>query len=116
MANLGMTGPYELTKENIDNNVTRTSAGNYALTNSVVNGKFVVEYVGRSDSDVNARLKTWVGKYKHFKFTYASSPMNAFERECRNYHEFGESKSLNNSIHPDRPENTNWKCPLCDLY
>jgi len=62
------------------------------------------------------RLKKWVGSYKEFKFSCASSPKAAFEKECKNYHDFGGSGSLDNKIHPDRPKNSSWQCPYCDNF
>ncbi len=112
-----MHGSYTLTREKIDEVVTRTSAGNYAL-GQVRNSTFHVRYVGRSDSDVNDRLKKWVGKprYPRFKFSYATSAKAAFEKECRNYHDFGETAKLDNDQHPERPAGTNWECPVCDIF
>jgi hypothetical protein len=60
MASLYMRGCYPLTDEEIDEEVTRVSPGNYAL-GYVDDGRFVVFYVGRSDSDVNHRLHSWIG-------------------------------------------------------
>ncbi len=117
MASLNMNGPYLLTKSNIDDEVTRTSAGNYALGYVNEEKTFIVQYVGRADSDVNARLKQHIGeKYKQFKYSYATSPKAAFEKECQNYHDFSDSKRLDNKIHPDRPQNSSWKCPCCDIF
>ena len=117
MANLNMNGPYFFNKDKVDEVVTRTSAGNYALGYVNDENAFIVQYVGRADIDVNTRLKQHIGEpYKRFKFSYASSPKVAFEKECRNYHDFGESKKLNNKIHPDRPQNSSWKCPSCTIY
>jgi len=114
MASLDMNGPYPLTDNEIDRRVTRTSPGNYGLGYTKDDGTFIVEYVGRSDDDVNSRLHDWTGKkYKQFKYSYANSPKEAFEKECRNYHDFGSSEKLDNDIHPDRPNGTNWKCPVC---
>jgi hypothetical protein len=117
MPSLDMEGPYALTKAKIDEAVTPTSAGNYALGYTNDKGTFIVEYVGRSDSDVNAELKSKVGtKYKQFKFSYATSPKAAFEKECRNYHDFGGKDKLDNDIHPARPAGTDWKCPVCKIF
>jgi hypothetical protein len=55
---LGLCLP--LTDATIDRAVTRTAPGNYAL-GYVEGGEFVPFYVGRADSDVNARLHAWVG-------------------------------------------------------
>ena len=114
---LDMEGAYELTNDSIDAHVTRTSCGNYALGHDTPS-QFTVSYVGRSDDDVNFRLKQWVGKkssYTHFKFSYATSPKAAFEKECKNYHDFGGSEKLDNEKHPERADGTDWKCPVCGL-
>lgn len=115
MAKLNMNGSYELSNEKIDQNVIKTSAGNYALGHTK-DSSFIVKYVGRSDDDLNKRLKDWVGDYKQFKYSYATSPKAAFEKECRNYHDFGENKKLDNEYHPDRPDGSTWKCPVCDVF
>ena len=115
MASLGMEGPFNLTKDEIDKRVTKMSPGNYGL-GRVLNKTFYVSYVGRADIDVNKRLKSWVEEYKNFKFSFATSPKAAFEKECHNYHDFGESQELDNDKHPQRPDNTNWKCPICDIF
>lgn len=115
MATLGMNGPYPLTDKKIDEVVTKTSAGNYAL-GYTKESVFYVKYIGRSDNDLNMRLKNWVGKYTEFKFSYATSPKAAFDKECNNFHDFGETDKLDNTIHPDRPNNSGWKCPQCDIF
>jgi hypothetical protein len=57
---LEMSGSYPLSDEAIDEALTRTSPGNYAL--GYMDGDtFRVFYVGRSDSDVRKRLHEWVG-------------------------------------------------------
>lgn len=117
MTKLEMQGPFLLSVGRISETVTKTSAGNYALGYVDDEKVFRVKYVGRSDSDVAARLRKHVGeKYKLFKYSYATSPKAAFEKECRNYHDFGESRLLDNDIHPDRPKGANWKCPCCNHY
>jgi hypothetical protein len=115
VASLDMSESYELTNQKIDEVVTRTSPGNYAL-GYVSNLTFHVRYVGRSDTDLNSRLKKWVNnsQYKRFKFSYATSPKAAFDKECKNYHDFGGDKGeLDNDEHPQRPEGADWKCPVC---
>jgi|SRR5690554_2076317 len=117
MASLGMNGPYDLTNQKIDAVITNKSAGNYALGYVNEDKTFIVQYVGRSDSDLNGRLKTWVGKeYKSFKYAYATSPKAAFTKECENYHDFGGKDKLDNKSHPDRPNGSGWKCPKCDIF
>lgn len=115
MESLGMEGSYKLDEDTIDEKVTLTSAGNYALGRKNEDGTFLIGYVGRSDDDVNGRLKNWVGKTKSplFKFSYASSVEEAFEKECNNYHDFNPP---GNTSHPARPEGKDWKCPKCDNF
>jgi hypothetical protein len=66
VGSLEMKGSYPLSHEAIDDAVTRTSAGNYAL--GYMDGDvFVVFYVGRSDSDVKRILHDWVGVPSRYK-------------------------------------------------
>jgi hypothetical protein len=125
MGSLNMNGPYDLNNESISINVSKAGGGNYALGIVDVNtDNFHVTYVGRSDSDVKDRLlqhlsesKDTVSKFElkntSFKYSYASSPKEAFEKECYNYHDFVRSKKLSNKAHPEKPEGLNWKCPIC---
>ena len=102
MASLNMNGSYTLSNDEIDRVVTKTSIGNYALGYSK-DSSFYIKYVGRSDDNVNGRLKDWVGHYKEFKFSYASSAQEAYEKELKNYNDFGGSKKLDNKIAPAKP-------------
>ncbi|WP_334159299.1 hypothetical protein [Oryzomicrobium sp.] len=116
MVSLNMQGPFDLTNEEIDNKVTRVSAGNYALGTVKSDGAFYVSYVGRSDSDLNARLKQHIDKHPKFKYSYATSPEAAFNKECTNFHDFGGAEKLQNDIHPDRPDNMEFECPVCNIF
>lgn len=112
MPSSGLNGPYALTTEKIDEVVTKKSPGAYALGYSK-EGTFYIDRVGRSDKDVNDRLKDYADEYKQFKYGYYSSAKAAFEKECQLYHDF---KPKDNTIHPDRPEGTDYDCPVdgCD--
>ena len=67
---LEMSGSYPLSDAAIDEALTQTSPGNYAL--GYMDGDtFNVFYVGRSDSDVRRRLHDWVGMPSG-RETYAS--------------------------------------------
>lgn len=117
MKSLDMNGPFLFTTEGIDDNVTETSLGNYALGYVDNKSTFIVQYVGRSDTDVAAEIKIYLSEdYKRFKYSYATSPKAAFEKECKNYHDFGGKEKLRNKIHPARPDDTNWECPNCDVF
>jgi hypothetical protein len=87
MASSGLKGSFALTDEKIDEEVTKTSPGAYAL-GYTSDETFHIKYVGRSDSDVNDRLHDWAGKYKRFKYDYFGSAKAAFEKECNLYHDF----------------------------
>ena len=146
LGSLQMSGSYPLTEQAIDEALTRTSPGNYAL-GYMDRGTFIVSYVGRSDSDVKQRLHEWVGapsdferyapstkapwgvrqlrlsplatpflgrvgscadtSYTRFAYSYAPSADAAFEKECRNYEDFGCSNGLDNRARPVAPE------PVC---
>lgn len=115
MASLGMgSSVYKFSKQEVNKVITKTGPGNYALGYLNANGRLRVCYVGRSDHNVASRIQDHLEKgYTHFKFCYATSSWDAYKRECENYHDFGESDDLDNDIHPDRPDGTNWKCPCC---
>ena len=118
MASLGMGKSYDFDRDTINSVITRKCCGNYAL-GYLNDNTFIVEYVGRADSDVKARVLQHIDEdYERFKFSYATSPKDAFEKECKNYHDFGgDEGKLDNKIHPDRPSNSkNWKCPCCDNF
>ncbi len=141
MGSLEMSGSYPLTDAAIDEMLTRTSPGNYAL--GYLDGDtFMVFYVGRSDSDLRHRLHDWVGapsgydryapstqaawavhrrgltpldvpargrvgvevdsRYTRFAYSYAPSAEAAFEKEWRNYDDFGGSDALDNAVPPSR--------------
>lgn len=114
MPSLEMKGPYELNRETIDRVITSVTPGNYAIGYRKDSGGFVVRYVGRADADINEELKqqpaddgTW------FKWSPADSMKSAYDKHCRNFHEFGEDMGLENEEHPEPPNGTNWRCVFC---
>lgn len=119
MASLGMGKTcYRFNRDEINTVITRKCCGNYAL-GYIDDDTFIVKYVGRADLDVRERLLQHINEdYESFKFSYATSPKDAFEKECKNYHDFnGDEGKLDNKIHPDRPSNSkNWKCPCCNNF
>ncbi len=117
MPSLGMKGPYRLIPNHVDRLIPQVHPGNFAIGYVKESGAFVVRLVGRADSDLNRTLKqvdsdglTW------FKWSYAPSEKVAFDKECRVYHDFGENSRLENDDHPEPPTDTNWKCPICDIF
>jgi hypothetical protein len=112
MPSTNLHGPHDLEANTIDNVVRGIGPGAYALGRDTPKS-FIVEYVGRSDTDLSDRLKRWVGKkYPHFKYGFFPSAKDAFLKECNLFHDFGET-SLDNKVHPGRSEGSNWICPRC---
>ena len=118
MASLGMLGPFALTDIDVNKRVPENVMGNYAFGYiDKEDGAFVVFYVGRSDFDLKKEIKQQMRNdcakgCTHFMFSIAKSKKEAFEKECRNYHDFGECDCLNNDIHPAKPAGTEYKCPV----
>lgn len=110
-----MYGPFVYTQEEIDRIIPMNIIGNYALGYLSEDGKiFYVSYIGRSDSDLHQRISHSLGKYTHFKVSQASSILQAYQKECKNWHDFGgEEGKLDNKIHPDKPDNLMAFCPIC---
>lgn len=106
----GLFGPHSLTESTIDLVVQGTGPGAYALGEQNASGGLSVQYVGRSDVDLNGRLKDWVGSYKHFKYAFYPTPDVAYQKECRLYHDFGTSA---NQVHPARPQGSAARCAVC---
>ena len=115
MPSLNMKGPYSLDAKTVDANIFKESIGNYALGTIDQEGQFVVKYVGRSDADLRERIKDHLDDYPCFKFSYADDAVQAYQKECINYHDFsGDHNRLDNVIHPDKPEGrSDLKCPRC---
>jgi hypothetical protein len=83
MGPLGMSGSYPLDDGAIDEMVSRTSPGNYAL-GYMDGATFTVFYVGRSDSDVRRRLHEWVGTASRYE-RYAPPTRAAWGSRPRGY-------------------------------
>ena len=109
----GLYGPYPLRQDTIKELVIFASPGTYVLGNSDAGG-FHARCVGRSDFDVAARIRGFVGFYSEFKFAYCDTARTAFEGECRLYHEF--AGTLDNGLHPARQAASDWRCPYCGIF
>lgn len=114
MKTLDMDGPFDYNQETINKIVPEGVIGNYAL-GYVEGNTFIVQYVGRADKDLRERLPHSIGKYSHFMASRANSPMEAYHKECSNWHDFGgEEGYLDNKIHPDIPNGEKLAfCPIC---
>ena len=118
MASLDMLGPFALTDNEVSKRVSENVMGNYAFGYMDKEyGAFVVCYVGRSDSDLKKEIKQQMRTDRakgctHFKYSIAKSVKESFEKECRNYHDFGGNTKLHNKNHPDKPDGTEYECPV----
>lgn len=117
MASLDMLGPFALTDNEVNKRVSENVMGNYAFGYIDKKSAFRVCYVGRSDSDLKKEIKQQMKTDRakgctHFKFSTAKSKKEAFEKECRNYHDFGGNTKLHNKNHPDKPDGTEYECPV----
>ncbi len=54
---IGMKSSYALIAKSVDSEITKISAGNFALGFESKTGLFVVQYYGRSDTDLNHEIK-----------------------------------------------------------
>ncbi|PIP12472.1 MAG: hypothetical protein COT45_03235 [bacterium (Candidatus Stahlbacteria) CG08_land_8_20_14_0_20_40_26] len=99
-----LTGPYPI--NDVDLYVTRTSPGIYILSRD---GR-TAAYVGRSDTDVASRIKQSSSEgYAYFWFEHATSPRDAYYKECEYYHKYNPPDNTN---HPAVPSGTYWRCPI----
>jgi hypothetical protein len=115
MPSLNMEGPYPLTEQFINAHIINEAIGNYAL-GIAHNRQFAVQYVGRSDTDLKRRLAEHIGEpYTYFMFSYAENVVQAYQKECVNYHDYVDpGYRLDNEIHPDKPEGrSDLRCPRC---
>lgn len=130
MNSLDMDGPFKLDAPTVRQTVRGGLPGNFALGRLDGEKRFAVQYVGRHDADVldglMKALRAGVGKpgltarlFGHdrsanaFKFSYAADQRAAFEKQCRNYHDFNASGQLENSTHPAAPSGSGLTCPSC---
>jgi hypothetical protein len=99
-----------LTAVEVDRLIATKVPGTYLLSRGRnVAGSWIVHYVGRSDDDLNHRLKQHIGRYTMFGYHPTTSAKEAFELECTWYHEF---KPVDNVNHPAVPVGTSWRCPV----
>ena len=111
MPETGMGDSNPLNEAKIDEKVSPKKIGTYCLGYRSNETTFHPKYVGRSDTDLNKRLKDWVGEYKRFKFMYHTTIKQAYEKECHLYHDWKDH--IDNDVHPATPEGTDYTCPVC---
>ena len=122
-----LIGPFALNKKVIEQRMILPLSGVYVLSRY----GSTAHYVGRSDTNVRAKLLSHVGstyssygfgsqlidylfpEYTEFWYDYAILSRDAYRKECTLYHQYGEASSLDNLIHPQRPLGDFWGCPVC---
>ena len=89
--------------------------GNYRI-GVIVDGSFNVCYIGRAtDQTLQARLlqhTEYLNDVYFFDFNSVTTDEEAIERECIDFHSFGEKEWLDNEYHPSLPEGE--ECPWDD--
>ena len=68
------TQVHALDEAEIDRFVSRGTAGRFALGYRDARGAFRVQYVGYAPIDLNAELKSRIGKSKYFRFRVGPIP------------------------------------------
>ncbi|MBZ5524208.1 MAG: hypothetical protein LAP21_18385, partial [Acidobacteriia bacterium] len=107
----GLFGPHSLTSTGVAAAMKGTTGpGAYALGKLGDDGLFYINYVGRSDDDLAGRLQDHTPEYyPQFMYAFYQSMKDAFDKECHLYHAF---KPRDNKVHPARPTNAMWACPV----
>jgi len=110
MFEAGLEGRFELTAASIDEHAPANAPGVFALSDAAAaDGASAIKYVGRSDNDVAAALKSWIGRYRYFGFVYCLNAARAYAKECELFHQF---HPTDNSAHPLKSDSTS-KCSRC---
>lgn len=110
MTETRLEGPHRLIVDDIDAAIVSRSAGTFAIGHLDHKGRFVVQYVGRSDNDLRTQLRAKIGAEPYFKHRCFETAREAFEKECELFHAF---QPPGNFLHPERPPGSDWKCPHC---
>ena len=114
-----MQGPFPLLRSVILPAVANAPCGNYRLSKSDLGETFVVDYVGRSDTQLAERIADHINEneYKTFVFCAKLTPGSAYRQECSDFHDFGGDIGLleNDPVlgHPHAPEGESLQCPVC---
>jgi hypothetical protein len=105
-----LRGPYRLASAVIGIFVPAGMAGVYLL-GALSQGKLhPVDAVGRAERDLADTLMGLIGSNSGFMFAPASSPPEAFEMECRVFHD---NMLSGRRPHPMAPPDTPLVCPVC---
>lgn len=110
MPTTGLAGPFPLHHETIRKVVGEASCGVFVIGSVGRDGKFHIDRVGRSDTDLRQELFDCLGTDSHFKFATFASPVEAFRTECAIFHEFRPPMPI---MHPEPPAGQFVRCQHC---
>ncbi len=101
-----------LTRERVKQVVSAEQPGFYRL-GYVINGRFLTNYIGRSDNCLRKRLLSHVYDrwQSHFVARPTETAAKAYRLECLFYHL--QQPYIRNEIHPAQPDEVSTKCPYC---
>lgn len=108
-----LNGPFDLTYDSIHAVVPPAGNAVYALGYVDRASLFRVQRVGRVNGDLRGQLRELIGAGNKFKFKATPTDKEAFELECRLYHQFNPSSNIS---HPERPRGSGFRCPCCLQY
>ena len=109
---LARSQSYALTTSSVAETVTQTVPGVFILGQSI-EGTFHVKYVGWDAEDVAGAIKFQVGLFNRYKYEYAVTAEEAFEKACILYHMFLPAR---NKAHPEWHGHSDVECPMCDMF
>ncbi|MEO0073352.1 MAG: hypothetical protein ABIK43_01655 [candidate division WOR-3 bacterium] len=104
-----MRGPYLLRPLQVDISVPGRVGGVYCLAKNPRR----VEVVARTESNLREAIKSHWNKYEFFWYEPAVSPRDAYVNQCYVYHRYADKGELTDVSHPQPPEKTDVKCPVC---
>lgn len=105
-----LSGPFKLTSSNLAIQVRGAVPGAFVLGPLRMDGHLTVKLTGRAD-DLAQALRAHIERYEAFGFVRASSSEEALATECLLFHHF---EPADNAGHPQIPEGSNWRCPVCE--
>lgn len=109
---LARSQSYALTTSSVAETVTQPAPGIFIL-GQTIEGTFHVKYVGWDAEDIGAAIKFQVGLFNRYKYEYALSAEEAFEKVCILYHMFLPAR---NKAHPEWHRGGAVECPMCDMF
>ena len=109
---LARSQSYALTTSSVTETVTQAAPGVFIL-GQTIEGTFHVKFIGWDAEDIAAAIKFQVGLFNRYKYEYAATADEAFEKVCILYHMFLPAR---NKAHPEWSGRADVECPMCDMF